>query len=258
MEKIKNLIKDFSKKKLDGYIVPKNDEFFTEYTPQHKDNLKLVSNFTGSFGYALILKKNNYLLVDGRYSIQAKSQSGKYYKIVPLPLKKDLDLKNKLIGFNPKLFNQITINNLSKKLNCKFISTSTNVFNAKNIKEKIEKFYFLKDTVSGENYLSKIKKIISFLKKKKINIIVITAPENVAWLLNIRGEDSKYSPIPNSYLTIDDKKNISSFCGKYKITPKLKRQLKNIDIKDINYFNIFLKKISFKKISIDALTCSIY
>ena len=258
MEKIKKLIEDFSKKKLDGYIVPKNDEFFTEYTPKHKDNLKFISNFTGSFGYALILKKNNYLIVDGRYSIQAKVQSGKNYKIVSLPLKKNLDLKNKLIGFNPKLFNQITINNLSKKLNCQFISTNTNIFDTKDVKEKVKKFYFLKDTISGENHSSKIKKIIGFLKRKKIDIMVITAPENVAWLLNIRGEDSKYSPIPNSYLTIDSKKNVNLFCKKKKITSELKYQLRNIDINDINYFYIFLKKISFKKISIDALTCSIY
>ena len=75
-----------------------------------------------------------------------------------MPLKKNLDLKNKLIGFNPKLFNQITINNLSEKLNCQFISTNTNIFDTKNVKEKVKKFYFLKDTISGENILLRLKK----------------------------------------------------------------------------------------------------
>ena len=75
--------------------------------------------------------------------------------------------------------------------------------------------------------------------------MVITAPENVAWLLNIRGEDSKYSPIPNSYLTIDSKKMLI-YSAKKKITSELKYQLRNIDINDINYF-IFFKKFHLKK-----------
>ena len=59
---------------LDGYLIPKNDEFFGEYVSDNKDNLKLISKFSGSYGFALILKKKNYLFVDGRYTIQAKIQ----------------------------------------------------------------------------------------------------------------------------------------------------------------------------------------
>ncbi len=57
MEKIKELRKQFSKYKLDGYLIPKNDEFFGEYIPEKKDKLKYISNFSGSYGFALILKK---------------------------------------------------------------------------------------------------------------------------------------------------------------------------------------------------------
>ena len=74
MEKINKLKKLLTIYKLDGYLVPKNDEFFSEYIPENKDRLKLISNFTGSYGFALILKKKNYLFVDGRYTEQAKIQ----------------------------------------------------------------------------------------------------------------------------------------------------------------------------------------
>ena len=57
VKKIRNLLKIY---KLDGYIIPKNDEFFSEYVPEIKDNLKFVSKFSGSYGFALILKKKNY------------------------------------------------------------------------------------------------------------------------------------------------------------------------------------------------------
>ena len=56
MEKIEKL-KKFLKEKIDGYIIPKNDEFFGEYIPEYNDRLNFISNFTGSYGIALILKR---------------------------------------------------------------------------------------------------------------------------------------------------------------------------------------------------------
>ena len=81
-KRIKQLIKKFSKYGVDGYIVPKNDEFFSEYAS--KDRLKIISNFSGSAGLAVILKKKNYLFVDGRYTIQAQTQSGKQFNIIEI------------------------------------------------------------------------------------------------------------------------------------------------------------------------------
>ena len=79
-KKINKLRKQFKNFGIDGYIIPKNDEFFSEYAKN--DRLKCISNFTGSAGYAVILKSKNYLFVDGRYTLQAKIESGKHFKIV--------------------------------------------------------------------------------------------------------------------------------------------------------------------------------
>ena len=106
MTKLKKLKKIFKVFKIDAYIVPKNDEFFGEYIAESKDNLKFISNFSGSYGFALILKKKNYLFVDGRYTLQAKIQSGKKFKIVTIPKKFPYEiLANKKLttGFDPKL-----------------------------------------------------------------------------------------------------------------------------------------------------------
>ena len=107
--KIKNTIKEYN---LDGYIVPKNDEFFTEYSRINK--LQILANFTGSAGFALILKNSNHLFVDGRYTLQAKKQSGKKFIIHEIPYvwpKNILKKKNKRlsIGFDPKLFTGTTL-----------------------------------------------------------------------------------------------------------------------------------------------------
>ena len=130
MEKIKKLKNLLNYYNLDGYIVPKNDEFFCEYVPGNKDRLKYISNFSGSYGYGLILKNKNYLFVDGRYTTQAKMQSGRFFNIITIPNKFPSDIlkKKKLkIGFDSKLFTQKTLHFFFKKTNCKLVSINHNL-----------------------------------------------------------------------------------------------------------------------------------
>ena len=63
MKKLKKIFKRYS---IDGYIVPKNDEYFNEYIPEFKDRLKFVTNFSGSAGFAIILK--NKILFKQKWS----------------------------------------------------------------------------------------------------------------------------------------------------------------------------------------------
>ena len=76
---IKKLRNKFKKHNIDGYVVPKNDDYFTEYSKINR--LKIISNFSGSAGIAVILKNKNYLFTDGRYTIQSQLESGKNFKI---------------------------------------------------------------------------------------------------------------------------------------------------------------------------------
>ena len=85
MEKINKLKKKLKEFNIDGYLIPKNDEFFNEYVPLHQDDLQYITNFSGSYGLALILKKSNFLFVDGRYTIQANIESGRNFKVLPHP-----------------------------------------------------------------------------------------------------------------------------------------------------------------------------
>ena len=64
MNKIKILRNKLKLHNIDGYIVPKNDDFFTEYSKINR--LKIISNFSGSAGLAIILKNKNYFFTDGR------------------------------------------------------------------------------------------------------------------------------------------------------------------------------------------------
>ncbi len=262
MEKINKLKIQFKKEKIDGYLISKNDEFFSEYIPKHNDRLKYVSNFSGSYGFALLLKKNNYLFVDGRYSLQAAKESGKFYKIAIIPNKMPYDIfkhKKMLIGFDPRLFTKKTLNTFFTKTSCKFKPINKNLVDTIWKRKKINKkfnFYKLPQISVGQNYKSKVNDIVLNLKIVGADFQFITASENNAWLLNIRGRDTKYSPIPNSYILVDKNKNIHFFCDLKKITSSLKKHFKKINFYEIKTISDFLSRIKKKKFIIDRNTCS--
>ena len=157
MEKITNLKKIFREENIDGYIIPKNDEFFGEYISDDKDRLKYISDFTGSYGFALILNNQNYLFVDGRYTLQAIKQSGKLFKVKTIPLELPSNiLKNKklTIGFDPGLFTNKSLNTFFGKTNCKYIAIKKNLVDKIWIRKKNNvrnKFYKLPEKCVGES-----------------------------------------------------------------------------------------------------------
>ena len=264
MEKIIKLKKIFNKEKIDGYIVPKNDEFFSEYIPNHNDRLNFISNFSGSYGLALILNNKNYLFTDGRYTLQANNQSGKFFKIITIPDKMPSDiLKNKKItlGFDPKLFTRKSLSIYFGKNSCKYKPLSNNLIDEiwkRKIKRFRNKFFTLPTGSVGEKYHNKIKKITNYLKSKKSDFLFITASENNAWLLNIRGRDTNYTPIPYSYILIDKNKNINFFCDLKKLSSSIRKRFKNIKFLDINSCAKTLSKIKKKKFIIDKNSCSYF
>ncbi len=257
-EKIKKLRQKFIKYKIDGYIVPKNDEFFSENV--FFDRLKLISNFDGSAGLAIILKNRNYLFVDGRYTIQAKKQSGKLFKIVEIH--KSLPhkiLKNLCLGYDPKLFTKTQLSFYFGK-NLTLRPIITNLVELKNLKNDTQvAFYSIPTKVAGKSYKSKISLIAKTIKKRRSDYLFISAPENVAWLLNIRGADIPFSPIPNCHLIISKNKKIYLIANMEKL-PKLlkeKKILKN-QVVNPNNFKILINKLSGNKIILDSKSCSIY
>jgi len=261
LKKLKNLFKTYS---IDGYIVPKNDEFFGEYVSESKNILKFISNFTGSYGFALILKNKNYLFVDGRYTLQGKIQSGKNFKVITIPKrlpKNILGNKKFSIGFDPKLYTELTIKRLFEGSGCTLKSLNQNLIDKIWIRkntQKVKKFYKLKDKDVGQSVRNKIKKLTKVLNKNKIDFQFVSASENVAWLLNLRGADSSFTPIPNSYLILNNKSEVYFFCDMKKIDNKLKKDLKGINILDIKYIQNFVNKIKNKRFQLDSGSCSIF
>ena len=259
---MKNFKKFFERYGIDGYIVPKNDEYFNEYVPSSKDRLKFISNFSGSAGFAVILKNKNYLFVDGRYTIQAQRQSGKKFKIVTIPKKfpKDILKSNKkiVLGFDPKLHTEKQLKFLFKIKNINLRSIRQNLVDvdwSNKPKELLRPFYSLSAKNVGKAAEKKITIVKNILLKNNTDYLLVTAPENVAWILNIRGHDILHSPIPNARLLVNKKGKVDLFAN-----PKKLMKIKNIKVRthDEKKFEKTLNHMSKKKIWLDSFSCSFF
>ena len=257
--KIKILTDKFKKYNIDGYIVPKNDDYFTEYSKINR--LKIISSFTGSAGVAIVLKNKNYLFTDGRYTIQSQIESGKNFKIISYEKIVNCNLfKNLTLGIDPKLFTYDQIKkNFLKNNKIKLIDNNL-VDEIKNQKVNDNTpFYSLKEDVVGESSTSKINKISKYLKKNKSDYLFISAPENVAWTLNIRGEDGPNSPLPNSRLIVSKTKKLFLITKIQKAQKLIKKGIiKKDELFNINDFSKTILKLKGNKFIIDNKSCSIY
>ena len=263
MEKINKLKKFFKTFNIDGYIVPKNNEYFGEYIDEEEDNLKFISDFSGSYGFAIILKKTNYLFVDGRYTLQAHSQSSKKFKIVTIPKKMPSHVLKKefVIGYDPKIHNEFNLKKVFNGAGCKLKKIKDNLIiriKPKKPKKKVKKFFILSDKAVGKNTNQKVKIIIKNLKKNKVDLHFVSDPENVAWLLNIRGKDSPYSPIPNCRLLLGVNGKKTFFCNKNKIDKFFVKKFKDMTFVDESLIEVFFNKLKGKKIMIDKSKLSIF
>ena len=198
--RIRELRRLLSERDLDGYIIPHSDEYQTEELSEHSQRLKWLTGFTGSYGTAIIMREQGVLLVDSRYELQAKTQIPLTDITVadnsPEGWLSTLTLSSPLkVGFDPRLYVDQEMRALERKLGrlVVFVETPDNLVDqlwvdkplppANTIQIYPEKF-------AGESSIAKITKVKAKLAKDDVDVAVISDPDAISWLLNIRGTHS--------------------------------------------------------------------
>ena len=253
---LKTLYSFLKKKKTDFYFISTSDEYLNEYVPDYNMRLKWLTNFSGSNGYALISAKKNFFFTDGRYLQQANKELPANFKIFDLNKVNLINffsgLKNKKILTDTKCFSKNLILEISKSLqqsNSKLIHDRKNLIDCiwlEKPKEQIEKFFILEKKKCGESFDKKLRKIRPIDNK----ILIITSPESLCWLLNIRGYDLDNTPLVFCRAIIT-KKILEFYVNKKKIPKDFLSNYKNIKVYDISIFDQKLKRLSKKKIQVD-------
>jgi len=261
----KNLIalrKEMKNNNLKAYIVPTSDPHMSEYLAEHWHCRKWLSGFTGSAGTVVVTGNKAGLWTDGRYYIQAEDElkgSGidlfkLYSPGVPdhvTWLQDELE-KGDLIGINSRIISVTSFKNMKKKFDLKEIEIETKYDPIDLIwKERPElpeeKVFALETKFSGKSRILKMEELRTELQKKEIDHYLISSLDEIAWLLNIRGNDIAFSPVAIAYAVVSLKKT-HLFVSLSKINDDLMKELENDDIQIHNYSEIgdFLKNINDK------------
>lgn len=229
---LKKLQQQLKKLKIAAFIVPSNDEFQSEFTPAYAQRLTWLTGFTGSAGTAVVLCNKAAFFTDGRYTLQAKTQVSddfEKYNIAdkkPWQWLKENIKKENVIGVDPWLHTKSNIKHyleITDKI-LPVLNPIDLIWEDRPLqKPSVAKIHMLK--YAGEKPDSKIKKITAILKEKEADACILTSPDSICWLLNIRGNDIPNSPILLCYAIIYAKGNIELIIDKDCIDKKVKAHL---------------------------------
>lgn len=200
-ERLNRLRIILAEKKIDGYIVPTVDEYFSEYVPDCAKRLEFITGFTGSNGIAIILKDTILFFTDGRYITQAFTELDDHlFEIFDQKLLADFPWDSyitdeDIIAFDPKLFSVRSISYYSS-MNTKAIEQNLidSIWDNKP-HEPNSKVYAYLEEFAGQDYAKKIAQCREVLSKEQAESMIIINPDSVCWLLNIRAHDVEFSPL---------------------------------------------------------------
>ncbi|WP_446027647.1 aminopeptidase P family protein [Lelliottia amnigena] len=209
-----------------GMIVPRADAWQSEYCASSDEKLAWLTGFDGSAGQALVLHDRALLFVDGRYQVQARVQVNlddieiHHLHNEPLAewLAENLDAGTR-IAFDPMLMTQTEYQQLCAT-QCEFVPLTESPFDtiwtdrpaapAGLIRE-------MPEDISGESSVAKRQRIAQLLAAKEADYVAITLPDNIAWLLNVRGSDIPTSPVPLSFALLSREGTVEWFVDGEKI-----------------------------------------
>ena len=206
---------------LSGYLVPRSDVHQGEYVAARDERLSWLTGFTGSAGICVVGKDRAGIFVDGRYSIQARKQTISPFEVIQWDKKNffrwiDKNIVKGKIGFDPWLHSHKEIFSLSEE----FANSGISFAPYDNLIEKVwmtrpaktcNKIMKYPDDLAGLSAREKCQKIAENIRVKKANSAVITLPDSIAWLLNLRGNDVIHNPILHAFLIIDSEGCVKIF-----------------------------------------------
>lgn len=238
---------------IDAYLVPSSDNHQSEYVGDYFKAREFITGFTGSAGTAVITQTEAGLWTDGRYFIQAENELAgsdvKLYKIgnpgVP-KIDEYLDTvlgQNDCLGFDGRVVSMSRGNELEKLLIHKNIRIEykhdliNNIWSCRPSLSQNPAFE-LEESYTGESTASKLAKIRKEMKHANATAHLLTALDDIAWLLNIRGSDVAYTPVVLCYALIK-LDCVHLFIDETKLSDKLKQLMKHNDVLLHQYNDIY-------------------
>lgn len=222
------LRQELKREALDGFLIPRADAHQGEYVADRDERLAWMTGFTGSAGFCAALLDVAGVFIDGRYRTQVKAQVTKEYTPVPWPeiglsawLKEQLPDGGK-IGFDPWLHAAAQIAAVQKDL----AGSGIELERCANLVDRIwpdqpdppmQPALPHPIEFAGETADSKINRLAADLKKNGCSTAVITLPDSIMWLLNLRGSDIAHNPVAHGFAILHDSGHVDLFMAASKL-----------------------------------------
>ena len=225
---------------LDGFIVPRADEYQGEYVPPRGQRLTWLTGFTGSAGVAIVLRNRAALFVDGRYTLQAAvqvdTQLFEIHHLIDEPPARWIETAlapGVVLGYDPWLHTPHDVERFraaAEKAGASLRAASENPLDlawSGRPAAPIAPVVPHPERFAGESAHSKRARIGRALAEEGAAAVVLTMPESIAWLLNIRGGDVTHTPLPLSFAILRQDGGVTLFIDQRKLVPGLERHLGN-------------------------------
>ncbi|MBU2089953.1 MAG: aminopeptidase P family protein [Alphaproteobacteria bacterium] len=238
--RLADLRAELKRRGVDGFLVPRADEHQGEYVPARADRLNWLTGFTGSAGQAVVLLEKAAVFIDGRYTLQAKTQvDGSLYEHQHLTDQPPGDWvaanlpAGAALAYDPWLH---TANDIEKfaaavaKARGHLVALETNPLDAvwpDQPAAPVTPTLPHPLAYAGEEASAKRRRIADILKQAGQEATVLTLPESIAWLLNIRGTDVPHTPLPLSFAILHDDARVELFIDPAKLGPEVRAHLGN-------------------------------
>jgi Xaa-Pro aminopeptidase len=208
---------------LDGFLVPRADVHQGEYVAARDERLQWLTGFTGSAGFCIVLPEVAGVFIDGRYRTQVKAQVDPgSFTPVPWPEVKPGDwVKEKLasgrVGFDPWLHTADEMERLERSLEgtgVTLVAVSENPVDAiwpDQPAAPFGKAFVHPLELAGESHAEKRARLAEGLRKAGQKAAVVTLPDSLCWLLNIRGADVPKNPVVHGFAVLQDDGRVDLF-----------------------------------------------
>lgn len=223
---------------IDGFIVPRADEHQGEYVPKRAERLSWLTGFEGSAGCAVVLVDRAAIFVDGRYTLQVRDQvdceAFEPQHLIDHPPHKWLgeNLRaGQVFGYDPWLHTVTQAEQLekaAKKAGATLIATDPNPLDEAWTDQPptpIAAVLPQAEIFTGQSSESKRDVIGKKLAEDGIGAVVLTTPDAVAWLLNIRGGDVPRTPLPLAFAILASDGTVDLFIDGRKLAPQTRPHL---------------------------------
>jgi len=239
-ERLARLRTELAARHLDGFIVPRGDEHQGEYVPPRGQRLAWLTGFSGSAGLAIVLRDRAALFVDGRYTLQAAAQvdtdSFEIHHLIEEPPAQWITSvlrKGEVLAYDPWLHTPHEVERFrsaAEKAGASLRGIAENPLDrvwAGQPAAPIAPVVPQPELFAGESAAAKRTRLGRALQEDGVAAVVLTMPESIAWLLNIRGGDVPHTPLPLSFAILRQDGSVSLFIDRRKLVPGIERHLGN-------------------------------